>query len=180
MDMPNVDLYQRLLIRQLERPAIVVQVKPAGNLERIVAGSSQGRRMLLISSKAVNKNFLKELHKPFIIKDFFYEESDTHYKFVLDPKDQSLVAGILYYIDKNNQKRLNMMVYFKKDELPFVFIYKPGADESNWRTLKKISYIFMDTNKNFTSQIEQMYEHYKRIEEIRQQRQQDEGVVMLV
>lgn len=128
-----------------------------------------------------------ELEAPFHSIAFSRDENEpVLYEFKLDPDDNFLVAGFHYILDKNNQRKLDKIIYRRRGHVPLVIIYKNGVPAAGWNNPKNIINIYLDIGGIFAQELQDSYTYYKELEKwrksmemLKEMRKQEEGVIML-
>ena len=188
MDAP--DLYHRLLVQQLDKPAIVVQT------QNVPDTASNAVNLELIASTAFSKytknigQILSELVRSTYNTPYAKEDDNEPLnEFRFDAANGQLIAMFYYYKGANNQKMIDKIVYRSKEGLVLIIIYKNGVSEMEWHNPKKVSKIGFDVKGFFTQQLEDALAYHKRLErwweeqetlreKLKKQRKEEEGMIM--
>ena len=171
MDMPNA------LYNLLNPPAIV------NDLGAIVAG-----RNTLCRAPNLNKEtILGELlfsTKFFGKVNFFYDEKNRYYDFMLDTIGLPIATWIYSVNEQKKPVRLEKIVYFREDDI-FVIFYYNHANFSrdgiiDWTNAKKVSCIDVGGDIHKTEVLEALVAYTKNqlIEKLKEEIKKEKGTVI--
>ncbi len=185
MDMPNADLYHKLLAQQLNRPAIIAQDtnfsdRFAVSLERIATTA------FIKYYKDFGQILSELLRSTYNVPYPNGEESEPLNELRFDATTGHLIALSYYYRDANNHKLIDKIIYRSREGLILVITYKNRVSEMEWHKPKKISKIYLDVKGFFAQQLEDALAYHKRLEKwreeqriLKEQRKDEEGLVLI-
>lgn len=173
MDLPNADLYQLL-----NPPAFVESYRPMYNLETLIS-----QKVGISLSDTPYEKILNELEisikhsKKINMPD---KKGNRLYELRVKP-DGYIVAGFIYSLNpKNQETRLNTVVYPRKNKKALIILYKelPMESYTDWKDAKRIDSIFEDTGE-FEYRLKNLYKWYKDRKRKEEEHIKEKGVTVL-